>query len=76
MLSLRSAFRQSSSLRLSSVRLMSSGTPPKTADRQNDGSPGGYTIPPKESTSDKPLPKSQDEHPGPKHEDGEEHKKK
>ena len=41
------------------------GTPPKTQEGANDGTPSSYNIPPKESTDDRPLPKSQDEHPGP-----------
>ena len=59
------------------TRLASTGsTPPKTNETPNDGTPSSYNIPPKESMTDDPLPKSQNEHPGPVHEEGEEHKKK
>lgn len=80
MLSIRSSSR---TLRSVSIRSMSS-TPskasngesakPKSANHENDGSPTGYGVPPKEATSDKPLPKSQNEHPGPMHKEGEEKK--
>ena len=52
------------------------GTKPKTNEQQDDGSPSSYGIPPKESMTDEKLPESQNEHPGPMHEDGEEQKKK
>lgn len=53
-----------------------SGTKPKTNEKENDGSPSSYNIPPKESMTDEKLPPSQDEHPGPMHEEGEEKKSK
>lgn len=45
-------------------------------DGQRDGSPTGYTVPAKESMTDEKLPESQNEHPGPVHEEGEEKKGK
>lgn len=43
----------------------------RMASGKNDSSPTGYTLPPKELMDDRPLPKSQNEHPGPTHDDGE-----
>jgi hypothetical protein len=58
------------------VRRGMAGTPPKSQEGKDDGNPTSYNIPPKESTSDKPLPKSQNEHPGPIHKEGEEKRSK
>lgn len=50
------------------------GTKPKTNEKENDGTASSYGLPPKESMTDEKLPESQNEHPGPIHEEGEEKK--